>query len=139
MPTVAESKTLKNSHGGVSSFVLTCIWHLPDRKTAVKVRTMVQNRWAEKGFVRGSVKEEVTGGYGGRTLINRLEAMMDKRRKTLEDIVIQRGTEAPKSSEWQRNRGRYEGIAACIAILRSSSVDNEIERSDDRLGINQSE
>src|SRR5690606_19439051 len=96
MPTVAESKTLKNSHGGVSSFVLTCIWHLPDRKTAVKVRTMVQNRWAENGFVRGSVKEEVTGGYGGRTLINRLEAMMDKRRKTLEDIVIQRGTEAPK-------------------------------------------
>jgi hypothetical protein len=55
---------------------------------------------------------------------------MDKRRKVLEDMVLQRGTE-----EYSLNRGRYEGLAAALAILRSSSVGEEVERSNERLGI----
>ena len=136
MPSVSESKTLKTSHGGTSSFVLTCIWHFDDRKIAAKVRTAVQNRWADKGFVRGSIQEKVTGGFAGRTLIQRLEAQMDKRRKIMEDMVIKHGmAECLLSTVYVVNKGRYEGIAASIAIMRSSSVDHEGERSNERLGI----
>lgn len=75
------------------------------------------------------------GGFGGRTLIQRIEIQMDKRRKTLEDLVIQRGTDTMGSAEYSLQRGRYEGLAAALAILRSSSVGHEIERSNERLGI----
>lgn len=75
------------------------------------------------------------GGFKGPTIIQRIEKQMDKRRKVLEDTVVKLGTDAPESNEWQRNRGRYEGLAAAIALLRSSSVEHEIERSNERLGI----
>ena len=70
------------------------------------------------------------GGYAGRSIIERIQQQMDKRRKVLEDMVLQRGTE-----EYNLNRGRYEGLAAALAILRSSSVGEEVERSNERLGI----
>lgn len=69
------------------------------------------------------------------TLINRIEAQMDKRRKWLEDYVVQNGGESMYSEEYSLHRGRYEGFAASLAILRSSSIDLEIERSNSRLGI----
>ena len=72
----------------------------------------------------------------GPTLINRLEKQMDKRRKIMEDMVIKHGMEDCLLSEvYIVNKGRYEGIAASIAILRSSSVTHEVERSNGRLGI----
>lgn len=70
------------------------------------------------------------GGYGGRTIINRLEQQMDKRRKRMENLVTQRN-----SVEYAIERGRYEGIGASIALMRSSSLADEIERSNERLGI----
>ena len=70
------------------------------------------------------------GGYGGRTIINRLEQQMDKRRKKMENLVTQRD-----SVEYATERGRYEGIGASIALMRSSSLAEEIERSNERLGI----
>lgn len=75
------------------------------------------------------------GGYGGRTLINRIEAQMDKRRKVLEDKVIELGLAASQNSDYLLNKGRYEGFAATLAILRSSSVTEEVNRSNERLGI----
>lgn len=87
MPSAAESKTLKNSHGG----------------------------------------------FHGPTLIQRIEKQMDKRRKVMEDIFVQ-GKAGGK--DYFINRGRYEGFAATLAILRTSSVKHEIERSNERLGIN---
>lgn len=73
---------------------------------------------------------------GGRTLIQRIEIQMDKRRKTLENLIIQHGQGwASTSPEYNINRGRYEGLAAALALLRSSSVPHEISRSNERLGI----
>lgn len=74
---------------------------------------------------------ETHGNYQGRSLINRIEAQMDKRRKTMEEIYCNGGE--PLAHALQK--GRYEGIAASLAILRSSSVQEEISRSNKRLGI----
>lgn len=70
----------------------------------------------------------------GRTLINRIEEQMDKRRKKMEDIVVSTG-ETTTSPAWVLARGRYEGMAASLAILRSTSVQTEISRSNERLDI----
>lgn len=76
----------------------------------------------------------------GRTLIQRIEAQMDKRRKVMEQIFVEVGTVEfdgvqfmPK--EHTLNQGRYEGLAAALALLRSSSVPEEVSRSNERLGI----
>ena len=45
------------------------------------------------------------GGYGGRTLINRIEAQMDKRRKVLEDKVIELGLAASQNSDYLLKQG----------------------------------
>lgn len=72
----------------------------------------------------------------GKTLINRLELQMDKRRKVLEEMLVKYGKEVCDSSpSYAINRGRYEGFAASIAVLRSSGVAFEIQRSNERLGI----
>ena len=71
---------------------------------------------------------------GGRTLIQRIEIQMDKRRKVMEDIRVEHGLSA-KYGELVLNQGRYEGLAAALAVLRSSSVSQEISRSNERLGI----
>lgn len=80
------------------------------------------------------------GGYGGRTLIQRIEAQMDKRRKAMERILIEHGPHVVEGvrfypKEHTLNQGRYEGLAAALAILRTSSVAEEVSRSNDRLGI----
>lgn len=72
----------------------------------------------------------------GRTLIERIESQMDKRRKIMEDMVIKHGMEnCLLSTVYIENKGRWQGLAAALAILRSSSLANEIERSNERLGI----
>lgn len=80
------------------------------------------------------------GGYAGRSIIERIEAQMDKRRKTMEKIFTEVGPVKvdgidfmPK--EHTLNQGRYEGLAAALAIMRSSSVAVEVSRSNERLGI----
>lgn len=81
-------------------------------------------------------------GPTGPTLINKIEAQMDKRRKIMEDIVVKwpadsqaENAEAFRSPEYILNKGRYEGFAAALAVLRSSGVREEINRSNERLGI----
>lgn len=70
----------------------------------------------------------------GRSLIERIQIQMDKRRKTMERIAVE--TELPMPcEEWLLNKGRYEGLAAALAILRSSSVAHEVSLSNERLGI----
>lgn len=86
-----------------------------------------------------NAREKTHGGYGGRTLIQRIEAQMDKRRKVMERMVVENGmpNDLPPDQrrEYYTNNGRYEGLAAALAILRSSSVPHEISRSNERLGI----
>lgn len=83
-------------------------------------------------------------GNAGRSLIERIEQQMDKRRKAMEEIVLEYGSPVDMSrqggkttafGDWNLQRGRYEGLAAALAILRTSSVQNEIMRSNERLGI----
>jgi hypothetical protein len=92
------------------------------------------------------------GGNEGRSLIERIEIQMDKRRNIMERLVTEHGNLRDFSQEeilasvehnkpikpvldYSLNRGRYEGLAAALAILRSSTVAQEISRSNERLGI----
>lgn len=83
---------------------------------------------------------EMHGGFAGRTLINRIESQMDKRRKVMEDLIVQysshvRETLDPNGIRYREEKGRYEGMGGALAILRSSSLKEEIARSNERLGI----
>jgi hypothetical protein len=79
----------------------------------------------------------------GRTIIQRIEIQMDKRRKVMEQLRITQGFCETTGNDGvimaqkdqALNQGRYEGLAAAIALLRSSSVAEEISRSNERLGI----
>ena len=71
----------------------------------------------------------------GRTIIQRIEAQMDKRRKAMAQMVIDNGGDIRKTEEYILQKGRYQGFAGTLALLRSSSVQAEIARSDERLGI----
>jgi hypothetical protein len=80
----------------------------------------------------------------GPTLIQRIERQMDKRREKLEQKRIDQGYAtkplSPQSYEyamWEQalEQGRYEGLSAAIAIMRSSSVPEEVSRSNERLNI----
>ncbi|AYN58039.1 hypothetical protein HWB90_gp100 [Mycobacterium phage Fowlmouth] len=72
------------------------------------------------------------GGYAGRSLIERIQQQMDKRRNKMEDSFVEYG---PDSKQYLLNKGRYEGFAATLAILRSSSLEHEVQCSNERLGI----
>ena len=74
-------------------------------------------------------------GIQGPTIINKIEKQMDKRRKVMENIVVEKGLGVSGDPEYLLNQGRYEGLAAAIALLRSSNVPDEIARSNERLGI----
>lgn len=71
----------------------------------------------------------------GRSLIERIEAQMDKRRKAMRDLIVEHGSSVRESSQYALQKGRYEGMAGSLAILRSSSMQHELERSNERLGI----
>jgi hypothetical protein len=104
----------------------------------------IQQDQSVKGAGVSATLKNSHGGYAGRTIINRIEEQMDKRRKVMEDLVVKHGEviiasrQAGKTTEafeYQLNRGRYEGLAAALAILRSSSVAQEVSRSNERLDI----
>jgi hypothetical protein len=65
--------------------------------------------------------ETTHSGYAGRSLIERIEARLDKRRKAFSD------------TKSERDKGRCEGIAIALSVLRSSSMAEEIARSSERM------
>lgn len=71
----------------------------------------------------------------GRSLIERIESQMDKRRKAMRDLIVQQGSNVRETYVFALQKGRYEGMAGSLAILRSSSMQQELERSNERLGI----
>lgn len=73
------------------------------------------------------------GGYGGKTLIQRIEKQMDKQREK----EIFAGVSEPDISDLRKGvlLGRIDGMAGALAILRSSSIKEEMQRSNDRLGL----
>lgn len=89
---------------------------------------------ADKKIMRHSHSSKDAGAQG-LSLIQRIERQMDKRRKAMEDYIVEHGSEKIDSATYHLQRGRYEGLAAALAILRSSSMQQEILRSNDRLGI----
>ena len=71
-------------------------------------------------------------GFAGRTIIQRLEEQMDKRRKIVQRIQDDHSL-SEKYGELVLNVGRYEGIAAAIALMRNSNLSVEFSRSDERI------
>mgnify|MGYP001364830749 CR=1 FL=1 len=72
------------------------------------------------------------GGYGGRTLINRIESLMDKQAKRLRAKTLPMPDDL-SAIDYGITQGRIDGLAAALAILRSSSVKEETSRSNDRI------
>lgn len=61
---------------------------------------------------------------------------MDKRRTALEKLREKEGVLLREAMDSQAiEQGRYEGYAAALSLLRSSSVPIEVGRSNERLGI----
>ena len=93
-----------------------------------------------RGISNTTLKYSHSTKGNGRTIIQRIEIQLDKRRKKLEALRVEQGIYKPEdapSGLWEQavNQGRQEGLAAAIALLRSSSVAEEISRSNQRLGI----
>lgn len=63
-----------------------------------------------------------------------LQGLMDGRRKTMEDIVVQTG-QTKTNPKWVLNKGRYEAFGVAIATFRGTSLAEEIVQSNERLGI----
>jgi hypothetical protein len=86
--------------------------------------------------MRKGVKAEMHGCYGGRTLQDKIRALMDKQNGRV------RKAEKPNSDDPSVEIihkhglavGRFEGMAATLAILRSSSINEEMRLSDERCG-----
>lgn len=86
---------------------------------------------ADKKMMRHS-----KGGFMGKSLIEKIELQMDKTRSKMEGNILAIGIQAVQDNPiYMRNKGRYEGLGAALSILRSSSLKEEIDRSDERLGI----
>lgn len=89
---------------------------------------------ADKKIMRHSHSSKEAGAQGA-SLIERIERQMDKRRKSMETFIVDNGSDQIHQPAYQLDRGRYEGLAAALSILRSSSMQQEVSRSNDRLGI----
>lgn len=106
------------------------------------LRAIQADQRVKTGY-RGVGIEELSARYGhtnGPTLIHKIEAAMDKRRKIMEDMVVKHGLQdCLLSTVYVSNKGRYEGLAGALAILRSSNIRHEMARSDSRLGFGDEE
>lgn len=71
------------------------------------------------------------GGYAGRSLIERIQTQLDKQNARLR--AINAAVIPPNEIERAILQGRTEGMAATLAILRSSSLQHELEKSTERL------
>jgi len=67
--------------------------------------------------------------------IQRMEMMMDKRRQAMEKLFLEHGESIKDTAAYALEKGRYEGLAAGIVALRKSKLAEEIQRSNERLGI----
>lgn len=73
---------------------------------------------------------------GELTRVQRIENQMDKRRKILEDMVVKHGMDVCLKSEvYVINKGRWQAFGQALAVLRSTSLDEEIARSNERIGV----
>lgn len=129
----AAKNAREGTHGGLQRFkLIVTLVHGTNRKQAESLQAKLGV--AVKASEDVVLQEFYTGGFGGRTLINKLEEAMDGRRRQMEKIVVQTAS-TTTSPAWVINKGRYEGFAQSIATLRSSSLKEEIARSNERLGI----
>lgn len=71
------------------------------------------------------------GGYAGRSLIERIQAQLDKQNARLR--AMNAAVIPPSEIDLAILQGRTEGMAATLAILRSSSLQFELEQSKGRL------
>jgi len=73
-------------------------------------------------------------GYQGKTIIQRIEIQMDKRRRAIEKHITAHGVVDGDETRAVL-KGRYEGLAAALVLLRNSSLEEEFKRSNERLDI----
>lgn len=91
----------------------------------------------DKKMMRHSFSSKETGAQG-RSLIERIERQLDKleyynlNMENLKTVNNQKHGN-PVSYSLVLAKGRAEGLAAALSILRSSSVREEFSRSDKRL------
>jgi len=76
--------------------------------------------------------DEMHGGYAGRSLQDKIRALMDKQNKRV------KADGDRSSTDYMLKVGRLEGMAAALAILRNipgapSSVNHEIQLSNERI------
>lgn len=80
------------------------------------------------------------GGFAGRTLQDKIRALMDKQNGRIRKIMGERYNQNDELEvhkhelKLQLAIGRFEGMCATLAILRSSSIDAEKELSNERCG-----
>ena len=70
-------------------------------------------------------------GYAGRSLIERIQAQLDRQNKRLR--AMESASIPPNEIDHAIILGRTEGMAATLAILRSSSLKEELSLSTERL------
>jgi len=86
--------------------------------------------------VKNATLKNAHGGFAGDSIIEKIEKQMDKRRKRLAQMIIDNGSAVRTTPEYILDKGRYEGFAATLALLRyPSTMKEEIARSNERLGI----
>lgn len=133
MVSQAAKNAREEIHGGTSRFkIIVTLVNKTTRKQAEGLGTKLKT--AIKASESVVVEEYCEGGFAGKSIIQKIEIQMDERRKTMQQIVVDTG-KTDTNPKWVINRGRYEGFAKSLALLRGSSVKYEIQRSNERLGI----
>lgn len=69
------------------------------------------------------------GGYAGKSLIERIQSLLDRQNKRVKSLAQK------DSVDYALALGRAEGMAASLAILRSSNLQDEIHFSNERIGL----
>lgn len=79
------------------------------------------------------------GGYAGRSLIERIQTQLDRQNKRVHAMQGPSippnnvGIDSQQLMDYAIAVGRAEGMAAALAILRSSSVTEELDNSSERI------
>jgi hypothetical protein len=119
---------------------------LKAKKTPAKKPPEIKKRPKDGETLRAiqrdqTVKTRTTYAHSvpqGKTLINRVEEHMDGRRKKMQDIVLETG-QTEENPSWLLNKGRFEGLGLALAVLRSTSLKEEILRSTQRISAEKEE
>ena len=96
----------------------------------VQIAPGARSERKERKLVKLKLKNS-HGGFAGRSLIERIQAQLDKQNARLH--AMEADFKPYDTNIHATLQGRVEGMAATLAILRSSSLQFELEQSKGRL------